>query len=395
MNIVLSGPFGLGSISDEIVLAGVLKPLRAAKHDVTVLTADKAATAAQHGVETITLPSPSSLMSSNPAWKALDKAHFFAICSAGVISDKGKIPARVWLAQLEYARQMKMATGVLGVGAIPIPDKKECVRAQRFMHHFADGVSVRDEASKTALVAYGLNANRVSVTGDPTLALFDEDAAKKPLAVGPKRIAFFFADGVPMRHTFQPDSTLAPAPLAKGLNALMKALNAEGVHASIFHDASRSNAKLARTIAEGAAPETAMLFGTDAPMAAMCASMASCTLAITDTLHGLLFAAAHAVPAIFFHEGAELPALLAKLGTGSDWAIQTTMGAFDPDATLALVKSAMNKAPELRASLVSAVSVLAKKEAQNARLVEKLVPKRNRYPKDQAALEARANEKRK
>jgi len=112
-------------------------------------------------------------------------------------------------------------------------------------------------------------------------------------------------------------------------------------------------------------------------------------------LHGLLFAAAHAVPAIFFHEGAELPALLAKLGTGSDWAIQTTMGAFDPDATLALVKSAMNKAPELRASLVSAVSVLAKKEAQNARLVEKLVPKRNRYPKDQAALEARANEKRK
>ena len=39
--------------------------------------------------------------------------------------------------------------------------------------------------------------------------------------------------------------------------------------------------------------------------------------------------------------------------------------------------------------------MLVKKEAQNARLVEKLVPKRNRYPKDQAALEARANEKRK
>ena len=392
MNIVLSGPFGLGSLSDEIVLAGILKPLRAAKHDVTLLTADKVSSSTLHGVETIVLPSPSSLMSSNAAWKALDKAHFFGVCSAGVISDKGKIPARVWLAQLEYARQMKMATGVIGAGAIPIPDKKECVRAQRFLHHFADGVSVRDEESKLALVAYGLNANRISATGDPTLALFDEEAAKKPRPDGPARVAFFFADGVPMRHTFMPDPTFAPSPLSKGLNALMKALNASGVHASIFHDASRQNAKLARSIAEGVAPEMVSHFSTDVAMAKMCEGMASCSVAVTDTLHGLLFAAAHGVPAVFFNEVATAPALLAKLGLGEQ-VVSTAAGAFDAEKALNAVTTALGKAVELRAALLSAVGVLVKKEAQNARLIERLVPKRNRYPKDQAALEARANEK--
>src|SRR5207244_4416092 len=102
--IVLSGPFGLGSLSDELVLAGVIKPLLAAKHSVTVFSADKAATSTTHGVESVTLASPASMSSSNAAWKALDHAHFFGLCGAGVISDKGKVPARVWLAQLEYAK---------------------------------------------------------------------------------------------------------------------------------------------------------------------------------------------------------------------------------------------------------------------------------------------------
>ena len=392
MNIVLSGPFGLGSLSDEIVLAGVLKPLRAAKHDVTVLTADKAATAAMHGVEGITLPSPSSLMSSNTAWKALDKAHFFGICGAGVISDKGKTPARIWLAQLEYARQMKMATGVIGAGAVKIEDKKERVRVQRFMHHFADGVSVRDENSKLVLIECGLNANRVSVTGDPTLGLFDSAAMKKPLAEGQKRVAFFFADGVPMRHTFIPEPTFAPAALAKGLNALREALLAKNYHAAVFHDASRPNAKLARSITEGAAPGTFTMLSTETPVSTLCETMASCSLAVTDTLHGLLFASAHGVPAVFFNEESPLPPLLEKLGL-KDFALQTTAGAFDAERAATLVNQAMEQAPALRAALISSMEIMAKKEAQNTRLIERLVPKRNRYPKDQAALEARANEK--
>ena len=393
MNIVLSGPFGLGSLSDEIVLAGVLNPLLAAKHSVTVFTADKGATTHTHGVEAIALPSPSSLTSSNAAWKVLDKAHFFGLCSAGVIGDKGKIPARVWLAQLEYGRQMKMATGVIGAGAIPIEDKKERVRAQRFLHHFADGVSVRDEASKIALVEYGLNANRVSAIGDPTLALFDEDAAKKAKPEGPVRVAFFFADGVPMRHTYAPEPTLAPAQLAKGLNTLLKALNAGNMLATIFHDASRQNAKLSRSIAEGAAPGSTTLLSTDATSGELRAGMSACSLAVTDTLHGLLFAAAHAVPAVFFNENPEAPALLEKLGL-KDYVLPSSAGAFDAERALNLVHAALSKAAELRTALIAAVTILARKEAQNARLIERLVPKRNRYPKDQAALEARANEKR-
>src|ERR1043165_6064784 len=224
MNILLSGPFGLGSLCDEIVLGGVLKPLLAAKHEVTLLAADYDAAAAAHpDIEIIELPSPASLLSTPEAYKALGAAHFFGLCGAGVISDKGKHPARAWLGQLESARQMELVTDLIGAGAIDIDDRREQARVQRILHHFADGITVRDDASKEALIRVGLNANRVSVSGDPVLALFDvtvlRAAAATPVSAGDaaetpppqkSRASFFFTDGLPMRQTFAPDPTYAP-----------------------------------------------------------------------------------------------------------------------------------------------------------------------------------------
>lgn len=386
MNIVISGPIGLGSLSDEIVLAGVLKPLRAAKHHITVLSADAAATSAMHGVEAVDLATPTSVLSTPAVWKALDAAHFFGLCGAGTISDKGKTPARAWLGQLESARQMKVTTAVIGAGAIEIDKGIEQARVQRLLHHFADGITVRDEASKLALVESGMSANRISAIEDPTFALFDPNALKAATelraatARGRARVAFFFADGIPMRQTFGPEPTHAPAPLASGLNAVLKALNAEKIEALVFHDASRQNLKLAQSIADGAAPESATLLDAETPFEELGAAIASCSAALTDTLHGLLFAAVHGVPAVYLAAQAETPALLAKLCL-SELVLEAAAGAFDSERALELVRNALAKSDALRASMAPAIAVLARKEAQNARMVERLVPKRERYAK--------------
>ena len=184
-----------------------------------------------------------------------------------------------------------------------------------------------------------------------------------------------------MRQTFGPEPTYAPGPLANGLKAVLKALNAEKSDALIFHDASRQNVKLAVSIAEGA--ENAALLTTKTPFAELRAAMSSCAVALTDTLHGLLFAAVHGVPAVYLAAQAERPALIEKLGLNA-FVIEATAGAFDSDRALELVRNALANSDALRAAMMVPLSGLARKEAQNARMVERLVPKRDRHAKGTA-----------
>lgn len=378
MNIVLSGPFGMGSLSDEIVLAGILKPLRAAKHAVTVLSANKDATEKMHGGTAVELPSPASLLSTPDAWKALAEAHLFVIGGAGVVSDKGKFPARVWLAQLEHVKQLKIPTAIVGAGAIFISDKKEQVRAQRLLHHFADGISVRDEASKEALIAMAISANRVSFIGDPALSLYDAKrlkAADAPV----RRVAYLFADGVPLRQTFSPEPTVAPAPLAAGLNAVLKELAAQNIKAVIFHDDTRQNIKLARAIAEGAGTDGVELKSARGPFDALRTAMSGCSAALTDTLHGLLFAAVHGVPAVYLHDSSASQTPAEKTGLAAV-VLNANAGMFDPQAALASVLALLNQDAK-REERLKHTAILVRREAQNERMLERLVPKRMRYPK--------------
>lgn len=389
MNIVLSGPFGMGSLSDELALAGVLKPLRAAKHVVTVLSADKTATEKTHGVTAVHVASAASLLSTPAAWKALEQAHLFVLCGGGTISETGKPPARTWLAQLEHVRQLKLPTAVVGVGARVIEDMREQVRVQRLLHHFADGISVRDEESKLALIEMALNANRVSITGDPTLALFDAQASK-PNAK--KRIAFFFADGVPMRKSFSPEPTSAPAALGSGLNALLKTQLEGGCDAAIFHDNSQQNERLARAIASGADAARVKLFGARAVFAEVRSGMTECAAAITDTLHGMCFAAACGVPAIYLNEAPGDTGLAERLGLGA-FVLKSEGGVFDGARAMQLFDSLRALPETKRQEWLKIVANLERKEAANARMMEKLVPKRLRYPKREHA--EHSDEKRK
>ena len=378
MNIVLSGPFGMGSLSDEIVLAGILKPLRAAKHAVTVLSANKVATEKMHGGVAVELPSPASLLSTPDAWKALAEAHLFVIGGAGVVSDKGKFPARVWLAQLEHVKQLKIPTAVIGAGAIFISDKKEQVRAQRLLHHFADGISVRDEASKEALIAMAISANRVSFIGDPTLSLHDAKRLQPPEA-SVKRVAFLFADGVPLRQTYAPEPTLAPAPLSTGLNTVLKEFAAQGIKAVIFHDDTRQNIKLARAIAEGAGADGVELKSARGPFEALRTAMSGCSAALTDTLHGLLFAAVHGVPVVYLHDSHASQTPVEKTGLAAG-VLNANAGMFDAQQARELVLALLQQDAK-RDERLKHTAILVRREAQNERMLERLVPKRLRYPK--------------
>lgn len=171
MNVVIAGPFGHGTLSDEAVLAGLLRHLAARKHTAVVLSADPARTEEVHGVSAVQAAAPGSLLSAKQFWNALSKAHLLVLASGGVVSADGKAPARSWLAVLEHAQVAGLQTAVVGVGALEIDDLKERARVRRLLHFFAGGLSTRDEDSKQALMSYGLGACNISASGDPALAL--------------------------------------------------------------------------------------------------------------------------------------------------------------------------------------------------------------------------------
>src|SRR6185295_4785988 len=164
MNIIISGPFGLGSLSDEIVLAGLLSHLK--KHSVTILTGNSEETEALNpGIASVVqLPDPSAILSNREALDSLSQAHLLILASAGCVGASGKPPARVWFSQLEHARSMEIKTAAVGLGALPIDDPRERVRLQRLLHNCTDCISVRDEESKLAAIDYGMSPIRISNT---------------------------------------------------------------------------------------------------------------------------------------------------------------------------------------------------------------------------------------
>ena len=74
-------------------------------------------------------------------------------------------------------------------------------------------------------------------------------------------------------------------------------------------------------------------------------------------------------------------AIAAAAALACAFALPASAGAFDSERALETVRKFLADGPTACASLAAAVNVLARKEAQNGRMIERLVPKRNRYPK--------------
>lgn len=375
MNVLIHGPFGCGSLADEAMLAGLLARYAATKHGVTVLTADVDETKLLHGgVKAIKHDSPKTLLSNKPLWAAFDTSHLFVLVSAGPINFKGEMPARFWLNQFELVQKVGVKVGLVGIRAEPISEMRESVRAQRLLHHFSDSLTVRDDESKRVLADQGLNPNRVSVNGDPTLGL--QPVPPKPEA---KRVGLFLTHTLPSRteFTYAPEATSATSEHGQRLRTLIDSLLKDNASLTIFHDAAAPVMEFVRDLIVGIDPDRLTLVAPDRSFGEILIEISRCEVSFSCTYHGALLSALCGVPSAAVSEEPCVPTLMKSLGLDAFLVSGAELG----NAASILAKLTEQRSA-LSTDIQKRIGDMRKKEAQNIRALDALVPKREVYAKE-------------
>ncbi|MCY3021114.1 MAG: polysaccharide pyruvyl transferase family protein [Planctomycetota bacterium] len=378
MKAVIAGPFGHGTLADEAVLAGLLRHLAAGKHEATVLSADLDRTQTLHGIAAVEAGPPESFLSNRELWKALGKAHLLILASGGMVSGRGRAPARRWLALLEHAQIAGLKTAVVGIGAETIAEPKERARVQRLLHHCVDGLSTRDFRSKEALMSYGLGANRISANGDPSLALAGNGAGAAGAAAG-TRVGVVLAEGLPSRGEFGVEPHAPAEEFAAATEVFLKGLlGAPALSATLFHDDTEPAREFAGKLCAALPPERVTTQAADRPLAEIQARMAECGVIASFSLHGLVLGAGAGVPVIGFGAEPGAAEFLTALGLG-DSVVPASPSAFDSGKAAEAVVKLLSRSTVAREMLKPRMAVLRKREAQNARMLDLLVPRRVVY----------------
>jgi polysaccharide pyruvyl transferase CsaB len=158
VKVLLSGYYGYGNLGDEALLQGMVAPLKAAGHRVTVLSGNPAATRALHGVEAA------------HRYRALLKAiltHDALISGGGgLLQDKTSARSlQYYLGVIRLARALGKTVVVYGqsIGPLSPAGEERLARALRGLP-----VAVRDRASQKLLDKLGVTSE---LCADPALTL--------------------------------------------------------------------------------------------------------------------------------------------------------------------------------------------------------------------------------
>ena len=152
MRVLISGYYGFGNLGDEALLSGIVSALKAAGHEVTVLSHDPTATERLHGVRAAhrlrgVLPS-------------LLRCDAFISGGGGLLQDKTSTRSlQYYLTLLRLAKRLGRRTFVYGQSVGPLSDK-----GRRAVRAVLEGipVAVRDERSRTLLASLGVEARLVA-----------------------------------------------------------------------------------------------------------------------------------------------------------------------------------------------------------------------------------------
>jgi polysaccharide pyruvyl transferase CsaB len=158
VKLLVSGYYGYGNLGDEALLQGMVAPLKAAGHHVTVLSGDPVATRALHGVEAahryrallISLLTHDALISGG----------------GGLLQDKTSARSlQYYLGVIRLARALGKTVVVYGqsIGPLSPAGKERVARALRALP-----VAVRDRASQQLLDKLGVTSE---LCADPALTL--------------------------------------------------------------------------------------------------------------------------------------------------------------------------------------------------------------------------------
>jgi polysaccharide pyruvyl transferase CsaB len=164
---VLSGYYGFNNLGDEAILTSLVQQFRAREPHATLvaLSGDPEGTRNRLGIEAV------HRMDIAAVTRAIRDADLFVSGGGSLLQDvtgPGSVP--YYLGLLWLAKRMGTRTMFLGQGVGPLNTPLARWMVGRVVRQ-ADGLTVRDQASRELLVRCGVPAERIQLTADPVLAM--------------------------------------------------------------------------------------------------------------------------------------------------------------------------------------------------------------------------------
>lgn len=301
MRLVISGYYGFRNAGDEAILAALLQGLRERFPDAAlcVLSADPQETAARHGVAT------AQRWSAREVWRALGAADALIQGGGGLLQDTTSVRSPLYyLGVLRLARLRRVPAMVFAQGLGPLRGGLLRRLTARELTRVA-AITVRDERSLEELTALGVSRPQAALAADPAVLL-------RP---APGNIeASLAAAGV---EAGAPRALLAlrPWPGAERAVAACAALagrlaDHHGLQVVAAPFQAPQDVELAGALA--AAEPCVRILPPLADPAELVAHVAAARLVVTMRLHGLIFAASQAVPAVGISYDPKLDAFAAR-----------------------------------------------------------------------------------
>ncbi len=381
VRVLAIGWFGERNLGDEAMLDGLLTNLRRAFGEVelTVMSADPAATSAALPVRSIPLPPLDRAGYRNPAMvRAAWHADLVTLGGGDLVREaRGAVaPARFWLRRLRVAHALRRPTVALGISVGELADRALVAETTARLSKLSV-IAVRDRESVERIVALGLPApHRI---GDLALDAGGSGTVPPRSSRGAGlRIGVITRELVGRPGLDRDAGERLHAALAAALDATVEARGATiqlvpfrtRPRPGLRDDDSVAGEALAARATTGSrwirtpAPASAAAFGTIA---------ADLDLIVSVRLHGLVLGAAAGVPVLGFAYDPKVADFLADLGTADQ--------SLPLDADTGAIRAAIDRTlddGELPARLAQGVAAARARTAAFVPHLAALVPDRRR-----------------
>ncbi|MDD3169373.1 MAG: polysaccharide pyruvyl transferase CsaB, partial [Eubacteriales bacterium] len=167
VQILISGYYGFNNIGDESILRAVVDNLRGKLNDIdiTVLSQNPGSTAQKYGVHSMNRKSVKDIIN------AVRKCDLLISGGGSLLQDvTSKKSILYYLLIMWAAFFFRKKVFIYSQGIGPILSKLNRKLTAATLRH-ADGIVVRDQASKELLIEIGIRESKIIVTADPVLRI--------------------------------------------------------------------------------------------------------------------------------------------------------------------------------------------------------------------------------